>query len=143
MTGLFISADVGVGPAVELALADAGEKVRDESVAESVAFLNGGPELLVGGIEADGDGVAQAGGEDPVAGAVGKATDANYSVEQSQPNQHIPPTETVTGVHLKQPDGGAADGCLPFDACAATEKVFVPQFIARMVKPGHFAGIRV
>ena len=68
---VFDRAKVRIGPAVKRAVFDTGEIVRDEIVAEQVAFIDDGPESLGSGFPIHADGIAQPSGKYPHAAAVG------------------------------------------------------------------------
>jgi hypothetical protein len=55
---------IAVRPAIKAALADRGQIVGDEIVAELVALVDYGPEDVAAGVEGEAVGIAQAAGED-------------------------------------------------------------------------------
>jgi len=61
---IFVRADVRIRPAVERAVADVGDVVGNEIVAETVAFIDRGPERAALRLECQADGIAKSARED-------------------------------------------------------------------------------
>src|SRR5438093_5844219 len=68
---IFVGSDIGVWPPVECALADASEVVRHKLVAERVALLDRGPELVAVGVPMQADRISRACRVQLVSAAVG------------------------------------------------------------------------
>ncbi len=64
-------ADIGIGPAVEAALLQPGQIIRHQPVAQPIALIDHGVEIVGPGIEGDAHGVAQPRGEGLLVAAVG------------------------------------------------------------------------
>src|SRR5581483_2177006 len=70
ISGIFVRADIRVGPAIKRALLNVSEIVGHKVISQGVSLLHRGPESIRAGIPPEPDGIASSGSEDLMAGAV-------------------------------------------------------------------------